>query len=71
MRTLTLSSSLREEALDQHKAIRREANALRKLAGVLRHFLCKKHTGLCRTLSAIDLRQESVDIDRINRHVSL
>jgi hypothetical protein len=64
----TLSSALREEPLDEHKTIRRQTNALRNLAIVLRHFPGKGHTGHCRTLPAVDLWQEFVDLSSIHSH---
>lgn len=65
------SLALRKQTLDQHETIRRETDAPGKHAIVFRHFLCKGHAGLGRTLSAVDLWQESVDFDSIRSHVLL
>jgi len=64
----TRSSALREEPFDEHKAIRRQTYALRKLAIVLCHFPGKGHTGRGRTLPAVDLWQEFVDLSSIHSH---
>lgn len=64
----TLSSALGEESFDKHQAVGRQAGALRKLAIVFSHFPGKCQARLSRTLPAVYLWQEPIDLIGLYSH---